>query len=401
MMVMRNIKSYMLLSITIVISFTILLGYLIYIDSSTYNEYKEVLASDPNICMSSDYNSIKDVQTLTNMIDENIQDAYYYTYYSSSAVFNIYNDLHVSITFLPRISVPFYRENIIETDDDFYLSAKEVKIIKGKEFSQLNSNEVIIDQALYTAFGSKELPFEMNMPVQFDNGGLADTVYYKVNVVGICEGVNDVTNHFYYNDEGNIEGVGYIYASNELIADVDRELFNSYYNIFIYSKESNKIEHYMNQLGMITYSVSSTINSVKKEILIQKQTKLIVLSVLLVVLGVNMFGSLENVISKREYEIGIKRAIGASMKSIMLQFLFESIILLLIDIMLSLFITSIIVIGYKLWIYLMNGEKWIMYLSGYSLGMYLISAIAITVVYSFILSYKASRVEIIGQLKAE
>lgn len=36
----RTLKSYALLSVTIVLSFSLLLGYLVYTDSSLYNDYK-------------------------------------------------------------------------------------------------------------------------------------------------------------------------------------------------------------------------------------------------------------------------------------------------------------------------------------------------------------------------
>ena len=42
-MVRKHIRSYALLSVTIVLSFSLLLGYLVYTDTSLYNEYKELL----------------------------------------------------------------------------------------------------------------------------------------------------------------------------------------------------------------------------------------------------------------------------------------------------------------------------------------------------------------------
>ena len=41
LMVRRNLKSYLLLSVTILLSFTFLLGYFVYSDSEIYNRYKE------------------------------------------------------------------------------------------------------------------------------------------------------------------------------------------------------------------------------------------------------------------------------------------------------------------------------------------------------------------------
>ena len=41
-MVGRTLRSYMLLSVTIVLSFSLLLGYLGFVDSEIYNEYKHI-----------------------------------------------------------------------------------------------------------------------------------------------------------------------------------------------------------------------------------------------------------------------------------------------------------------------------------------------------------------------
>ena len=44
-MVSRTLQSYMLLSVTIVLSFSLLLGYLLYTDPASYNKYKDI---EPN-----------------------------------------------------------------------------------------------------------------------------------------------------------------------------------------------------------------------------------------------------------------------------------------------------------------------------------------------------------------
>ena len=46
-MVLRNIRSYLFLSMTVLLSFCFLLVYLIATDSETYNTYKDILARNP------------------------------------------------------------------------------------------------------------------------------------------------------------------------------------------------------------------------------------------------------------------------------------------------------------------------------------------------------------------
>lgn len=50
-MMLRNRKSYALLSVTIVLSFSVLLCYLGFVDSGTYHDYKEVFAVPGNVVM--------------------------------------------------------------------------------------------------------------------------------------------------------------------------------------------------------------------------------------------------------------------------------------------------------------------------------------------------------------
>ena len=44
LMFRRNIRSYLLLSVTIVLSFSLLLGYLGYTDASLYNKYRNIFS---------------------------------------------------------------------------------------------------------------------------------------------------------------------------------------------------------------------------------------------------------------------------------------------------------------------------------------------------------------------
>ena len=46
MMAYRNIRSYKMLSVTIVLSFALLLGYMGFTDASLYNRYKEYLLEE-------------------------------------------------------------------------------------------------------------------------------------------------------------------------------------------------------------------------------------------------------------------------------------------------------------------------------------------------------------------
>lgn len=55
-MVKKNIRSYALLSVTVVLSFALLLGYLLYTDASLYNKHKEILSRRRGDVLVKDFN---------------------------------------------------------------------------------------------------------------------------------------------------------------------------------------------------------------------------------------------------------------------------------------------------------------------------------------------------------
>ena len=396
-MLFRNLKSYLLLSVTIVLSFTVLLIYLIYVDSNTYNTYKEIFASDENISIVYDGTSMnsKKINTLSDMISSNIEDAYYYTYFSTAVTDKRLDNLNLSVTFIPDGNRPVYRE--ITVGD--YNSTKKVNLIQGIEEFDLKDNEAVISESYYLALGKKELPFYTEIPIENING---ENMYYSIKVVGIVENFENYNEEIYYNDNGQLTGTGKIYVSMDLIDNYDlNDIVISNFNIFIYSDEGELIEDYAKQLDLVSHNTKSAQIEARKAIQLQKQTKIFVTIMLLVILGVNMFSSLANVISKREFEIGVKRALGASKRDIIIQFLIESITIMVIDFIVSISLSADLFICYK-WIYeKMNQVNWIVDISSYSVIMYLICCSSITILFSFILAYNATQVEVIDQLKGK
>ena len=64
-MVRKNAKSYALLSVTVVLSFSGLLAYLMHTDSSLYNDYKDILSRDSNVIFVPDtYNALNKERAL-------------------------------------------------------------------------------------------------------------------------------------------------------------------------------------------------------------------------------------------------------------------------------------------------------------------------------------------------
>ena len=122
---------------------------------------------------------------------------------------------------------------------------------------------------------------------------------------------------------------------------------------------------------------------------------------MLVLLAINLYSSFSNVLETRNFEIGVKRAVGASKWSIIRQFLYEALLVLGFDAILSAALVADGLIFYKLAQKAIKSAFWVAYISPYSIAIYVISSIGLTIAFSLLFAYKATRVEIVQYLKAE
>ena len=139
----------------------------------------------------------------------------------------------------------------------------------------------------------------------------------------------------------------------------------------------------------------------------EKKTKAYIAMALFVLLGINLYSSFANALNDRKFEIGVKRAVGASEWSIVRQFLYESVCLMLVNTLLSVWLVTACLIGLKYVREHLAEESrfycktFIVYLSPYSLGMFAVCAAGLTLVFSLIFAWRSTRVEIVRYLKAE
>jgi len=126
-----------------------------------------------------------------------------------------------------------------------------------------------------------------------------------------------------------------------------------------------------------------------------------------VILGINLYGGFSNVLERRRFEVGIKRALGASKWDIIGQFMWESLLLMLCNI----FVTVVVVFnGFLIYKYIYEAAwgfenfshtLWTIYLNGTSIGMFAIVTLALTLLFSGIFAVKATQVTVVDYLKAE
>lgn len=403
-MLYRNKKSYLALSVTIIFSFVILLGYLLMVDSKSYNDYKELFATPRNVVMTYEQFSNNKMTTLISMVEENIDDVSYYTYYDANTMLSQYGTVHASVYFLPAGSRPIYEETTghASTNEEIrWNTAEEVKMLTGLETMLLSGNQAVINESFYKMLGGDELtfPFELVVPMTWTDGS---TEVLSLSVEGICEDSHFAESKFYINEEGHWQGNVQIYTSQEALESrSDKDIFDIMYHVCFCTDSPNEVAKYIEALGLVKHAVCEAQDTATVEIVAQKQTKGLIAILLLVILGINLFSSMSNVLGERQFEIGVKRAIGASSHHIVYQFLVESILVMLLDAIIATVLVAQAAIIYKVVMELFFDVTWVWYLSKYAIWMYVISCISITVLFSLILAYRATKVEIVKQLKSE
>jgi ABC-type antimicrobial peptide transport system permease subunit len=106
-------------------------------------------------------------------------------------------------------------------------------------------------------------------------------------------------------------------------------------------------------------------------------------------------------LQERRYEIGVKRALGAGKMHIVRQFLYESLCVLLFDTLLSATLVIDLMVGYKSYQAFVLEKEWIIFISPYSVIMFLVCSLSLSVVFSLIFAFQSMQVEIISNLREE
>ncbi len=403
-MLMRNIRSYALLSVTIVLSFSLLLGYLAFMDSELYNRYKIVLSLPRDVVMAyttgadpSGQNALNAVADKAQEVDETVQQ---YMFFNRTAMLEQYGQIYADVCFLPSGERPYYEMGFGgDSYTDILMYAIPITPIMGKDRFNLLPDEAIVNESFFRAISPDgTLPVALTVPFTWDDG---TTSYFKVNVTGVVADYTD--DQLTVDEQGQVRGYAHIFLSQDWFGDRTSEQlgFGCRRAIWMSTQYPNTLAEYAQSQGLIVHSISEAQDTAIETIRVQKATKGIIAVVLLLLLGINLYSSFTNALNDRKYEIGVKRAIGASGGAIMRQFLFESMLVMLANILLSVVIVADGLALYKLYQQLVEGREWIVSVSSYTALMFGVCSVTLTVVFSLLFAYKSTNVEIVQYLKAE
>lgn len=384
-MVGRNARSYVLLSVTIILSFSFLLGFFVLSDSGLYNDYKLTFAADSKIALlGSSFSSYSSPnETVTGKLNMLIYrmgrmtNTHYYQYFEKETELcpngDGENKITATVSYVPADFWAFYT-----------LSGQvpeRLDIVSG-ESRFTADDQIIVDESLSSLLGGGQT---LRLPYENGNGSMELKEY---SVIGTIEdGAPEET-------EGEAR-VRILMPLSE-VSEYDKRL------MLVYSENGiGEIASLCDVFGIgcsVPYKLQ---NSALKEMRSQVMVKGMSAGILFLLLGINLYSSFKNALNERRFEIGVKRAIGANRVNIVGQFFREGMVVMLANTAASVLLVVNLAAVYKTVQKLFYGTEWTVSLSAYSAVIFLFSAFFLSVSFSLIFAYQSATVEIAGQLKAE
>ncbi len=384
-MVMKNIRNYLLLSVTIFLSFSLMLGYLVFTDSDLYNSYKEIMGADRNIIEV--YGSVNDldVKKLTTQLDKMTDSHYYMTADVYAKTMYGYN---CSVDLLPtNVWGLFVRSGMvlerIKINDDYQISLAE--------------NEIIVSQYVYDSLKKANKENEKFQIVFTDVNG--KNVLKEYNIIGTYPneyfaGFDDI-----YKEGTSYSNIDNVYVSMASVSDIDVEFVNT--KTIVYSERPETVLDFAKEYQVSSNDIVNAQNSANDDKRMMTSTKYLISVALFVLLGINLYSSFKNALNERKFEIGVKRAIGASKFNIMLQFIIEGFAVMFVNILISICLILNVSVIYKfVQLEFFNIDYTIM-LTTESVMLFAVFSIFLTVVFCLMFAYQSTKVEIIKYLKEE
>lgn len=415
-MVGRTRRSYVMLSVTILLSFSFLLGYLVLTDSQLYNQYKDVLHQDQHV-VSFTGSGIRDprMDAVLRETQEAGQTHQMKLLYAGLGEEQLSLAGGSTLYMVPQAYfLPSQAWALYDHMNGIQVHSMEVEWLDGQrhETIHLEGNQVIMERCMYELLGLDQMDRpQWDLLVRFpspkdDPHSAEETTRLSVEVVGL---IDTEYGQPQKNDMGDYSFCPTVYFPMSRLQTLPEEqrsrLDYSWYEIY-YTDAPEVAMGVAKGMNITAFSIYARQNAALEQIRTEKGNKAIIAAALLVLLGINLYSSFRNALNDRKFEIGVKRAIGASSWSIVRQFLYESIMVMLANIFLSVVLVADLALGYKFVLSRIPQKveqfgAWTIVITPYSAGMFALCAVGLTVVFSLIFAYQSTQVEIVQYLKAE
>ena len=416
-MVWRNRRSYGLLSVTVVLTFSFLLGYLLYTDTQLYNFHKEHLRTDRNVIIAAASPPAQG-QMADPRMDvllrqaQNLTQVDHYTFwrvnyigtgsYWDGEAFRAYSPFCL---FIPATVWQLYDVSWSEP------IPLDIRWLDGEEHSlvHLDRRQMLMDSQLFYQLGldQQETPV---YSLKLQSLNRQQTLFIELEVVGIFESeyARALRMDLAAPEAPRIGAVMYLpMALLNDIPDSLRQTWRFEQLMVLYSPQPETVGPLAENLGVgnfaYTYKVQNWAQEDKQA---AQTTKATVTAALFVILGISLYACFSNALNDRKFEIGVKRALGAPGRQIIGQFLTEGLLVMGFDCLLSIALVTDLAIAVK---YLCSQfpvldshfNGCILYISPQSVGMFAACTVGLALSFSLVFAYKTTQVQIVDYLKAE
>ena len=304
-----------------------------------------------------------------------------------------------------------------------YLDQFTVTWLDGRDSTNitLESGQVLMDEQLFKALGLSRDKCTLELKL-WGYDGYKDRYTRVFTVVGTVLSTYPLEIEISESELGDsCANISNQYAATMIFSldDINPQVINEggwSRTVIFHSDEPESVKRMIESMepNLNVFTIYESQNNALEVIRTEKATKAMVAILLLLILGINLYSSFENALNDRKFEIGVKRAVGASGFSIVRQFFYESMLVMTADILIS--VATVVNAGLLLKLYRQatyrtvmgditytnyNYENYVLYITPYSIGMFAVCAVVLTVVFSFVFAYKSTQVQIVDYLKAE
>lgn len=407
-MTRRNFRAYAMLSVTITLSFTLLLCYFAFSDSKLYNTYKKVFSWDRNLVeIWDDSGSQGRYQALLEQLETQDVHAYTAMYAGAYLLPTNMTDQQGRLlweSFGDIMCVPSHVWRLYRNDRKPY----EITWLDGRSSAgiKLSAGEALLDDYTFRLLGlhEKEDPV-FTFPIRSFSGSGADQT---VRIVGTFP-LSEEFSLKIIPDSQEVVILDYRPKLILPLEGMEPKLLSALEwgrHVVVYTPNPEQVYQLADEMGFQADAPYLYQNSALKAMQQQKQIKAVISAALFLLLGFNLYSSFNNALNDRKFEIGVKRALGAPKWSIVRQFFYESMLVMLLNILLSVVLTMITALLYKLIYEAIPDQfgiyhEFVLYLSPYSIAMFLTCSVFLSVIFTLIFAYKSTQVQVVDYLKAE
>lgn len=200
-------------------------------------------------------------------------------------------------------------------------------------------------------------------------------------------------------------------SADSIALSSDNDYQNISYDFYCFYKNQNEKEKINTAISKIQNNVNeSNIYTIDKDIIMFEKnqyrsnvvySKLVVMIIVMLISGINIFGAMQNSVNERKREIGIKKALGASDGEIMFGFVIENILNIFLS---CAFALSITLLGFLIYSFYQRQILFVDYTIFFykdTIIMFLIFFISCTFGFSLIPAYTASQTNIIETIRVD